>query len=483
MISHNNGNAQSSGPKSVKLLSFVVLGLVASTFMTSVFPPIFTSSTTRSVTNAPVVPITSPISGRVVSTGPLLASAPIGFQAVIENDRVDRSTLIGLTIELASLQNELSLKRSILDDYAERMAELERDLSRQQAALVLRSDNDLRNAEAHLKMVSYASANEKIAVERKLTLLSKGVVSGTAGELSNTLKLEDAKLEAAKLRVEILSFDLGNARTGIFMGGEQQSLQDLQREIRSTKADRAQINMQAATIETRIVQVQALAAAERERVEKLAGAEVVMEPTSKLFKTTAQIGKQVSAGDTIAEALNCKDAFVVAIFSERQAQNLSIGSPVMVSADGWEAPVTGRVDRLVPRTTERVDLDYAVPFPPTERRELYAYIVPDLSVATSKQAESFCSVGTWVTVSMPQAWFERTRTQIDLASTKVAQQISAIGNNFSAMVTYRSEPEPVNEASIAFTSAVAVRSARIVVAGRPARGVGELLPATAEGSL
>ncbi len=403
---------------SVRILSLGVLGIVGSTFMTTIAPPVFSSSTTRAVTNAPVIPITSPIGGRVVTVN---GNADGGLQlATIENDRVDRSTLIGLTIELTTLQNDLSLKQSILEDYIRRIADLEQDLNRQQAAIVIKSDNDLRNAETHLEIVSLSSANEKNAAARKLGLVEKGVLAGNRDDLANTLKLEDTKIVAARLRVEMLSADLGNARSGVFVGGDQQSLQDLQREIRNVKADRSQVAIQAATIKVRIDQLKALMDMEEERVAKLVRADVAISGQAKLFKTVAQVGKQVSGGDTLAESVSCADAFVVAIFSERQAQSLSIGSPVAVEADGWDGPVAGRIERLVPRTTDRVDLDYAVPFPPTERRELYAFIAPDTVHPDQATTDKFCSVGTWVTVSMPKTWVIWTRRQLDTTSSALA---------------------------------------------------------------
>ncbi|WP_053251242.1 HlyD family efflux transporter periplasmic adaptor subunit [Ensifer adhaerens] len=426
--------------------------------MTTIAPPVFSSSTTRAVTNAPVVSITSPIGGRVVEVNG--GADGDGRLATIENDRVDRSTLIGLTIELTSLQNDLALKQSILEDYFRRIADLEQDLSRQQAAIVIKSDNELRNAEAHLEIVSLSSANEKKAAERKLGLVKKGVLAGNKDELANTLKLQDTKIVAARLRVEMLSADLGNARSGIFVGGEQQSLQDLQREIRNVRADRTQIGIQAATIKVRIDQLKALAKVEEERIAKLVRADVAISGQAKLFKTVAQVGKQVSGGDTLAESVNCADAFVVAIFSERQAQSLSLGSSVTVVADGWDGPVPGRVERLVPKTTERVDLDYAVPFPPTERRELYAFIAPDTARSDNGAVDKFCSVGTWVTVSMPKTWVVWTRRQFDNTSSALAGYAGQLRQQLAAL-TGAPAADPGEQAKI---TRVSPRSARLAAA-------------------
>jgi hypothetical protein len=61
---------------------------------------------------------------------------------------------------------------------------------------------------------------------------------------------------------------------------------------------------------------------------------------------------------------------------------------------------------VLPKTSDKVDERFAVPFPQTERRELYAIITPDsanehgappLETATSDAAA--CPVGQWVTVT------------------------------------------------------------------------------------
>ena len=134
---------------------------------------------------------------------------------------------------------------------------------------------------------------------------------------------------------------------------------------------------------------------------------------------TVEQAVEVVAGDTLAEALDCRNAFVVAIFSERQAQALSVGSRVKVNADGWNQEADGLVERLVPRTTERVDLDYAVPFPPTERRELYAFIRVDGANQQKLARDTACSVGTWVSVSLPNEWLGKTQDYVHEASSSL----------------------------------------------------------------
>ncbi len=126
------------------------------------------------------------------------------------------------------------------------------------------------------------------------------------------------------------------ARQGIYIGSDLQSLQNLQQEIRTRAADLLQIRMQMTTMQTRKSELETLASAESARIERLTRADLSIPPWgTTLYKPVAATGREVVAGDTLAEALDCRNAFVVAIFSERQAQALSVGSRVKVSSDAW----------------------------------------------------------------------------------------------------------------------------------------------------
>ncbi|MCP6329914.1 hypothetical protein NL460_27650, partial [Klebsiella pneumoniae] len=112
-------------------------------------PPVFTSQTNRALINAPVIPLTTPISGVVKISG--------NGRAVVENDKVDNTTLIGLKVQLAALDNELRQKNAIIGDYASRVDNLNNDLLSQQAALLQRTESDLEAAKAALQMVTYST--------------------------------------------------------------------------------------------------------------------------------------------------------------------------------------------------------------------------------------------------------------------------------------------------------------------------------------
>ena len=96
---------------------------------------------------------------------------------------------------------------------------------------------------------------------------------------------------------------------------------------------------------------------------------------------------------------------------------MKVGTHVRVDGASFGS---GIVTAVLPKTSDKLDERFAVPFPQTERRELYAIIAPDSRRDGVAQAETVglhdqstpCSVGQWVTVtkdngiipSMSVAW-------------------------------------------------------------------------------
>jgi hypothetical protein len=145
---------------------------------------------------------------------------------------------------------------------------------------------------------------------------------------------------------------------------------------------------------------------ERRRLDRLAEAEVRVPSGGKIVNVSAAQGRHVNAGDSIASLVACDRRFVVAIFSYRQAQSMAVGTPVRI--DG--APFgSGVVTEILPKTSDKGDERFAVPFPQTERRELYAIIAPAEPSAgagartAAERPRSSCTVGQWVTVTKNNA--------------------------------------------------------------------------------
>ncbi len=61
---------------------------------------------------------------------------------------------------------------------------------------------------------------------------------------------------------------------------------------------------------------------------------------------------------------------------------------------------------MLPKTSDKVDESYAVPFPQTERRELYVLVKPDSPLRSNGEdgSRGRCDVGRWVTVARDGGW-------------------------------------------------------------------------------
>ncbi len=152
-----------------------------------------------------------------------------------------------------------------------------------------------------------------------------------------------------------------------------------------------------------------LFSAERERLASLEHSLVTAPGPGEILNTSSVVGRHVSAGDTLARMVDCNNAFVVAIFSYRQGVDMSAGTRVTIDA-GSSGVQEGTVTEVLPKTSDKVDETYAVPFPQTERRELYVLIRPDAPLRTLvlETGRDQCDVGQWVTVTRADGWVPST---------------------------------------------------------------------------
>jgi hypothetical protein len=143
---------------------------------------------------------------------------------------------------------------------------------------------------------------------------------------------------------------------------------------------------------------------EQKRLDALAGANVRTPTGGEILNAGATPGRHVNAGDSVASLVDCDKRFVVAIFSYRQGQGMKVGTRVQVDGASFGS---GIVSAVLPKTSDKIDDRFAVPFPQTERRELYAIIAPDNRTAGMVHAAATaqhdqptsCNLGQWVTVT------------------------------------------------------------------------------------
>jgi len=92
-----------------------------------------------------------------------------------------------------------------------------------------------------------------------------------------------------------------------------------------------------------LADLQRLIDAEHERLESLAAADVVSAGQGEVLTVGADIGRHVSAGDTIASVVDCDKRFVVAIFSYRQGESMKPGTRVRIEGGSLRQGVVSAV--------------------------------------------------------------------------------------------------------------------------------------------
>jgi biotin carboxyl carrier protein len=215
----------------------------------------------------------------------------------------------------------------------------------------------------------------------------------------------------AKLNQKIAQFEA--LKQGVYVGADLAPIAELAQKRKDIALDAKRMAIEENEILASVVDRERLIEGERKRLGSLASADIATPAAGEVFSLGASPGRYVNAGDTLASMVDCSKAFVVAIFSYRQGQDFTVGSRVRVHGAHFDQ---GTISAVLPKTSDKVDERFAVPFPQTERRELYVLVVPGRDTPSpGRRAEpaadepipgatTSCDVGQWVTVTRENGW-------------------------------------------------------------------------------
>ena len=391
----------------VRLSSYFVASVVSLLMVSAVLPPILADQSDRAVINAPITLLTAPIAGDI-DTVSVRSGQPVDKGqtiAKLSNTRVDRSTLIvleGKADETRERMLAVSRKRASSVEY---LSVLDATIKQQADQLKEIFSHEVTELKARISAASSSVLEKQAGVDRLSVMVSRNVASSDIlkpVEQQRAAAGYERDAETAKLRQKAAQLE-GLAR-GVYVGDELAGLATLSQKRRDVSFDAERLAIEQAELEASVRDQQRLLEAEKARLASLAVNTVEAPISGEVLRIGAAVGRHVSAGDTLGTMVNCGQAFVVAIFSYRQGQNLSIGSRVDISGPGLAT--AGTVSEILPKTSDKVDEQYAVPFPQTERRELYVLVEID-DGATGGQVSSrasACNVGRWVTVTRANGW-------------------------------------------------------------------------------
>ncbi|CCE01365.1 conserved hypothetical protein [Bradyrhizobium sp. STM 3809] len=372
--------------------------------LTAVVPPIVADQSDRAVVNAPVMLLTSPIAGQVDA----LSAKPGGEVrsgdrlAEITNSRLDRTTLISLEEKAGDARQKLDATRAKHQSDVAYVTSLDQEIASQADQLKTQLQSQIEELRARVAQSNAQSSEKKAIVDRQNRMVARDAASVEMlkpTEQQYAAALHDTDAQTAKLNQKLAQLKALNA--GIYVGEDLVALNMLGQKRRDIDLDARRMEIEEKQQSAVLDDLEGLIKSERARLARLAAADVLSPGPGKVLAVGADTGRHVSAGDTIASVVDCDKRFVVAIFSYRQGEAMKPGTKVRIEGGGFRS---GVVSAVLPKTSDKVDERFAVPFPQTERRELYVMITPDAAAdkpaaQPASAATPACTVGQWVTVT------------------------------------------------------------------------------------
>lgn len=401
----------------VRLSAYSVATVLALLMTTATLPPLLADQSDRAVINAPISLLTAPITGELTEV-----SASIGQRlgsgdtvARIHNGRIDRTTLITLDGKVDELRGSLLAARQKKESDLAYVAALDAEIRRQVEQTVAKLEGEVAEARARVASADAEGQSTKAVVDRQQAMVDRNTASLDLLRPTQH-KLEAARFdkdaETAKLNQKLA--ELGAVKKNVFVGNQSNSLAVLTQKRRDLAFDAQRLGIEEVQLAASLKAQETLLVAERKRLDSLADAEMRAMNGGVVLSLGVAEGRHVNPGDSVATLVDCDQAFAVGIFSYRQAQELAVGTPVRISATGSTIPQRGWVSEILPKTSDKTDQQYAVPFPQTERREMYVLVsldpnaLPDAAETASPgqaaRRTTPCSVGQWVTITRENGW-------------------------------------------------------------------------------
>lgn len=400
----------------IKVTAYSVASVLAVLLLTAALPPLVATQSDRAILDSRVTLLTTPISGEVSSLRTTVGerTGSGGLVAVVQNTRVDETALITLSSKVAELTEKVANATNKRQSDQRYVEALDSELSAEKAALLTQIKEKVSALQSKVASAE-ADVDTKSALnDRQKQLLARNVVSrdmlkpGTH-ELASVVSMRDsagAALAGANAQFAAVKHDL-------FVGDDLIGVATLAQKRRDVAFDEQREAIEQNAAQTALEASKRLLKQELARVDSMKRASLTAPPRREVLQVGVAEGRHVNAGDAVATLVDCSSLFAVAIFSYREAADLAVGTRMQISGQGLPATIDGTVQDIIPKSSDKTDELYAVPFPQTERREMYVVVHPDNDQALrtrgrSGDVEGSCPVGKWVTVSRADGWVPST---------------------------------------------------------------------------
>jgi multidrug resistance efflux pump len=357
--------------------------------------------------NAELVRLAAPIPGRLTQDLPHKGeffARPVTV-TLINSLSPDRRHLLDLDRESALAQERVALAKKQLEETAAADSELERRVAAYRDGMIKRLHNEIGEAEAE-KTGCFAEAQQRQDVGSRMEKL---VQNGSASQIrsAEAQAVREATMtrcEMAQARWRKLGEELTSAEQGVF-------LQDGANDVPYSQQQRDRLQLRRQELETTVLEgrtrARQLAAeidAERERVDRLAHADLTLPEAHVVWSLSASPGSTVTEGQTLIDLADCAHRFVAVELPERDFEQIKPGDAAYVRLIGSSDWTQGQVKRIrgsAARTDDRL-LAAQVPNPDAGSVTVEVGLPPDAATADHS---NFCNIGRLAEVRFQRVHF------------------------------------------------------------------------------
>jgi multidrug resistance efflux pump len=419
----------------IRTTTYCVASLLAVLMLTAALPPIVADESDRAILDAPITLLTTPIAGEVSALSANVAdrTSQGATIAEVKNTRVDRTAMIALESRANNYRQALTAAQSKKEADLHYVNALDNEISAQKAQLINQFEKQNAALKAQVDSARATTEEKRALRDRQVDMVARHVASDymlkpTTQQLSSA----ESTGEAASLRLASSRTELDAIKNDVFVGDNLVGIATLVQKRRDVAFDAERQKIEETQAEAELADETKLVDAERQRLQSLADTRLTSPHDGEILHVGVVLGRHVNAGDSVATLVDCRNLSAVAIFSYRQAAALSVGTRVMISGAGIERPVGGIVQEIVPKSSDKSDDLYAVPFPQTERREMYVVAKPDTDLPLSRPTSvdgapsGSCPIGKWVTVTRADGWVPSTSIAWEQASSRVKSALATV---------------------------------------------------------
>jgi multidrug resistance efflux pump len=380
-----------------RLAGYALLAFILWLVVTTLIQPLVSRQATRTVLQAPVLLVTSPISGVVTHmTVRALDKVDAGaVVATVQNPTIDRDILTTLTTQRLALQSQVSQLANQLHASDEELQFVEQQVKLYRQASMAQTRDAWQIAQRQREVALTNVAEQELKVRHTSAMLDQGAVSPQAMDAAQAqLSTSRANAAVAEQAYAGLGKSVAIASQGAFVSsGSGTVFQTLvsRRETLAGSIERAQQDSTA--VQKQLREVTALEDDERRRIDRLAAYEVRALQAGQVHTVLMPQGSFVPQGATLVRMVDCSRIEVVAVFAPRLAKRLNMGSMLTVTTDDSGLEVPARVTQLLPVAPDELQSSYIVPFPFAEQGSVYAVARIDPPSADPAVQRSLCAPG------------------------------------------------------------------------------------------